>query len=555
MDTICQHALDFILNSLWQVCVILAVAAFCDRLLRKAPARLGHTLWVTALVASALVPILSTQSRSGRERPSVSVPYQMGTVKAVPNASTGNAHPASLSWKWFSPGSPTIIRMGPLAAGTPFSIAVVCGFLIFLLGRAIQLGKAWRRTQQIRQSARPHRAPDRILIAKRRCEEALGLHSIPLLYSAYVQVPVTLGSINPSIVAPENFFETTPEPEASAALGHEMAHIARRDFLLNYICELVWLPVSFHPLTTLAKRRLSASRESACDELVVERIMNASEYASSLVSMARRIVNSTRAGYSLGVFEGNLLEGRIKRLMRGPKLSSPMARTLFLTSLVLITVGGLTSLSFSLHVGGGHPSIVRVVHTRGIPLELSAIRIVPFSGGPARLHYSLTNRSRERLIAAKISWRFVLANGSSTRSTNTASYIFSRSMLAPGASDVSFAENIPWSKNNPSLVRKIEGQITFAEFADGIALGPDRGRSQARLEGMWRTQVQAAQQLLSVYKVRGGAGLRRDINSDRKSDTAAERRLKRYLRSLDKIKGFSAGLKQIEVEASTRLPF
>jgi hypothetical protein len=166
----------------------------------------------------------------------------------------------------------------------------------------------------------------------------------------------------------------------------------------------------------------------------------------------------------------------------------------------------------------------------------------------------LINRGQKRLIAAKISWRFILANGSSTQSTNTASYVFTRSMLAPGASDGSFSENIPWAKNDPSLVKKIEGQITFVEFADGTALGPDRGRSRVRLEGMWQTQVQAAQRLLSVYKTRGKAGLRRDINSDSKSDTTAERRLKRYIRSLDKARGFSAGLQQIKMEASTRLP-
>jgi beta-lactamase regulating signal transducer with metallopeptidase domain len=554
MDTISQHALDFILNSLWQGCLILAVAALCDRLLRKAPARLGHTLWVIALVASALVPIWSARGQSGPKVPSTSVYYGSGTPKSVPNAPEHDAPPAPHSWKWFNLGSPTIIRSGALAAGTPLSVAVICGFLIFVLGRAIRLGKAWKRTRQIRQSARPDQTPDRILLAKRRCEEALGLRDIPLLYSAHVQGPITIGSVNPSIIAPENFFETTPELEASAALGHEMAHIARQDFLLNYICELVCLPVSFHPLTILAKKRLRACRESACDELVVEKIMNVSEYANSLVSMARRFVNSTRAGYSLGVFDGNLLEGRIKRLLTEPKLSSPMARRLFLTSLVLMTIGGLTSLSFSLRVGGDHPSIVRVIHSLAIPLELSTIGIIPSTSGSARLNYSLINRGQKRLIAAKISWRFILANGSSTQSTNTASYVFSRSMLAPGASDGSFSENIPWAKNDPSLVKKIEGQITFVEFADGTALGPDRGRSRVRLEGMWQTQVQAAQRLLSVYKTRGKAGLRRDINSDSKSDTTAERRLKRYIRSLDKARGFSAGLQQIKMEASTRLP-
>ena len=37
-----------------------------------------------------------------------------------------------------------------------------------------------------------------------------------------------------------------PWPEVVSVLGHEMAHLARRDFALKLLYEMLYLPLSFH---------------------------------------------------------------------------------------------------------------------------------------------------------------------------------------------------------------------------------------------------------------------------------------------------------------------
>ena len=53
-----EFILNFVLNAVWQIAVITAVAALGSLLLKNSPARFRHTLWVFALVACFVVPAI-----------------------------------------------------------------------------------------------------------------------------------------------------------------------------------------------------------------------------------------------------------------------------------------------------------------------------------------------------------------------------------------------------------------------------------------------------------------------------------------------------------------
>ena len=59
MLRISEFSLNFVLNSVWQGTAIFVVAGVASWLLRNAPARYRHTLWIIALVASLIVPLLT----------------------------------------------------------------------------------------------------------------------------------------------------------------------------------------------------------------------------------------------------------------------------------------------------------------------------------------------------------------------------------------------------------------------------------------------------------------------------------------------------------------
>jgi len=65
MDRINEIALTFLLNAVWQITVVTFAASICARLLRDAPARYRHALWVVALMLSITLPLWSLYNLSG----------------------------------------------------------------------------------------------------------------------------------------------------------------------------------------------------------------------------------------------------------------------------------------------------------------------------------------------------------------------------------------------------------------------------------------------------------------------------------------------------------
>ena len=59
MNETSELILNFVLNACWQIAAIFAVAALGSRLLTNAQASYRHTLWIVALVACLVVPLLT----------------------------------------------------------------------------------------------------------------------------------------------------------------------------------------------------------------------------------------------------------------------------------------------------------------------------------------------------------------------------------------------------------------------------------------------------------------------------------------------------------------
>jgi hypothetical protein len=161
-----------------------------------------------------------------------------------------------------------------------------------------------------------------------------------------------VGFFKPLIILPETLLQATPSEELTSALCHEMAHVRRRDYLLNLICEFLFLPLAFHPAAWLLKRRIEETRELACDETAVGRLLSATAYARSLISLAQSIAplaSALRPRYTLGVFDANILEERIMRLLdKRPQVGPRRARLLLGGATLALALAVLAAGAFSL---------------------------------------------------------------------------------------------------------------------------------------------------------------------------------------------------------------
>src|SRR5262245_37761946 len=310
--------------------------------MRNYPARQRHNLWETALALCVLRPLVLASGPLHNKEAQPSTPGGVISIQAPTNDSTPPQGPSAL-WGFFRPRSQTF------SPPPGFAILTLVCFLISLLLHGAKMWRAGEETKALLAGSYRREIPERLALIKRQCQRALGLKGVTLLFSSRTTVPITAG--RRSIVLPEALFDSGTPDLLSAAMGHEMAHIKRRDFAFNLCCQLLSIPLAFHPAVVFIKRRINETRELACDEMVTERWLDALDYARSLLRMADSAMVSHRGAYSLGVFEADILEERIMKLIeRKPRLSGRV-RTI-IPALVLSLVSASTAVAtvFSINI-------------------------------------------------------------------------------------------------------------------------------------------------------------------------------------------------------------
>lgn len=337
MTALNEFVLDFVLNALWQVMVIAAIAALGNwSLMRVASARQRHFVWVATLVLSIALPLWSALPL---KRATLSLPRFI-----APSATMNTGVPAQTSPAQVSPQEP---ENGARRRNLPVGEIFVGLYLLFLLYRLDKLWRAWKLTSAIRQGAFPVAASTALQEVMTHCRSTLRIGEVALLGSPSVALPVAVGLRQPSIILPEPLLAETSTDLLRAALGHELAHIRRRDFVWNLVYEFLFLPISFHPAAVLVRRRINETRELACDEAVSTLLMEAKPYANALIKLASFASAAHHPTYILGVSDADILEERVMKLLEKKTTAHPhratalLAVTLFLLALLGVGVAAM----------------------------------------------------------------------------------------------------------------------------------------------------------------------------------------------------------------------
>jgi hypothetical protein len=164
-------------------------------------------------------------------------------------------------------------------------------------------------------------------------------YRVALLKSPAIDDPVTVGTFHPAIVLPSKLLPDLGEEELSAILAHEYGHIRRRDFPVHFLCELISLPVAWHPGIRYLKSKISQTRELACDDYAAARLGQRHSYANTLLHLASLSFHVARSNtVALGIFDGDNLETRVM-MLTGQRLSLSRAGLIGLVLATSITFG------------------------------------------------------------------------------------------------------------------------------------------------------------------------------------------------------------------------
>ncbi len=299
-----------------QVILLVVAGTALPALFRLRAPRVLLAYWQGLLVACLLLPLLQPW-----KSPAVASSLADGTVsisfRGVP-AGAAEVH----SWLY------------PLIAGV-----LLAGMLVRLAWLALGLS----RLQAIRRAAQ---AFDPLPDGVRELESRLRVS--PAWYlSPEMESPATFGIRPPSILLPERF-PTMDEAFQRAIAGHEMLHVARRDWILNLVEELILTVFWFHPAVAWVINRIRLSREQAVDEEVVRLLSARKPYMTALLEIA-----SGGPGTALGAAPTFLKERqlayRIELLVKEVTMSKPRL-FLSLAGIVglLVLAGGVGVWAFPL---------------------------------------------------------------------------------------------------------------------------------------------------------------------------------------------------------------
>jgi TonB family protein len=334
MNGIESAVMAYVLNSLWQVPLIVLAAWMAARVVIPIGPGAEHRVWVGALLGEALIPALSL------------LPWER----------------VNLVWPWHlraqqaSEGSVMVqVGSGMASSGLAISSALIESaigmYTTVTLFFAARFVWRWLRLRELERDAASVKLSGAAASAWQRGAQQFGAGRVALLSSRRIFAPLTMGITKRCVMLPEEMVVHLPEAELKTVIGHELAHVKRMDFVKNLAYEVLALAVSYHPGVWFTRQRLTESREMICDAMAAE-LSGSREYAQSLLRLAELLLQGKRVGvpYAIGVFDSSTLERRLMKLTEMKKEIGRVRRCIALGACVVLGVAAATS-AVALRVG------------------------------------------------------------------------------------------------------------------------------------------------------------------------------------------------------------
>jgi beta-lactamase regulating signal transducer with metallopeptidase domain len=250
---------------------------------------------------------------------------ESGPTAPVP-AGADNSGPSSSVWR--TAGGGLVVRL--------WAIGTAIGMTSVLVGL---FWAAW-----LVRRARPVTSPEWLASHAEALRLARISGTVRLLESDCVGVPVVSGLFRPALILPSESSAWDAD-KRRVVLLHELAHVRRRDCLVQAIAHLAWAAQWCNPLVAMAVTSLRAEQERACDDLVLTMGTRATDYAGHLcdiASMARRPTPSMMWA-TLAIARPSRLEARVQAILdEARSRRSPTGR--FCAAIALVGSAAVVSL-------------------------------------------------------------------------------------------------------------------------------------------------------------------------------------------------------------------
>jgi|GEM_PF-1762909 len=274
-----------LVHFLWQGVVLAAVLFLLLRVLRTPNARYNACAAALALMCAAPVATffyLSPSMAAGNAPRGVVLPTALPVAGAA-SAGWLEANAPWLAWLWLA------------------------GALLLMLRSVLSW---WRARGVVTHDFQP--LDGKLEAAAVSLAARVGATGVRFRVSARVASALVFGWLKPVVVLPAAALGRLTGAEIEALLAHELAHVVRRDFLVNLLQTAAECVLFYHPLVWWVSARMREERELCCDDFAVALCRDEVLYSKALLRLEELRMEPALAA------TGGRLALRIRRLLNRP---------------------------------------------------------------------------------------------------------------------------------------------------------------------------------------------------------------------------------------------
>lgn len=319
-----------VLHSLWQAFVVALLLAAYLLALQKTDARKRYIAGNTALLTTLLLAVgtfVYYLEKSKSQLASL-VYAEDGTVlgRFFLNVGIADEYPAAgdigFFQAYFNENMPLIVTVW--LVGMVFFMLKMLGGLLYVQRLKTRMTSPLSKEWQERMA---------------QLSAELGINrQIKLLESALAKAPMVVGWLKPMVLMPIGAVNHLTTAQVEAILAHELAHVARHDYLLNLLQSCIEILFYFNPAVWWISGNVRTERENCCDDIAVRLCGNSLAYAKALVSLQElqlTVPSSLAMPFSRSRSELLL---RIQRILQPSQNKSNVMEKLSATLLLTVAV-------------------------------------------------------------------------------------------------------------------------------------------------------------------------------------------------------------------------
>ena len=164
--------------------------------------------------------------------------------------------------------------------------------------------------------------------------------NIKIGLSNQIDAPITFGWLNPIVLLPIAICNQLTTKEIETILIHEIAHILRKDYIVNIIINLNQTILFFNPFSILLNKEMSLQREIACDLIVIQNNPKKIEYMNALLKIAEHVNKRIQKNATLAIGILGSQSELLKRIQYFNNIKTNTSKQLFfklMTGMVFAT--------------------------------------------------------------------------------------------------------------------------------------------------------------------------------------------------------------------------